>query len=152
MERNAVNRYRLPVPENLIERVDKTSSPTHVGKLRNAIDFLVPEDTPVLAAAKGIVTYVKDDSHIGGSNPAYWNYTNFIVIMHANGEYSRYDHLTHQSSRVKVDQTVAKGHVIAEVGMTGYTLQPHLHFQIFIYTGTNIWTDFDTVSVQDFGS
>lgn len=150
MERNAVNRYGLPVPENLLERVDKTSSPAHVGKLRNAIDFLVPENTPVLAAANGIVTYVKDDSNIGGANPAYWNYTNFIVIMHANGEYSRYDHLAHRSSKVKVGQAVAKGHVIAEVGTTGYTFLPHLHFQVFIYIGTNIWMDFDTVSVQGF--
>ena len=131
MERKAVNRYRLPVPENLIERVDKTSSPAHVGRLRNAIDFLVPENTPVLAAANGIVTYVKDDSNIGGPTPGYWNYTNFIVIMHANGEYSRYDHLAHRSSRVKVDQAVTKGQVIAEVGMTGYTLLPHIHFQVF---------------------
>ena len=83
MERRAVNRYRLPVPENLLERIDKTSSPAHIGKLRNAIDFLVPENTPVLAATNGIVTYVKDDSNISGPNPVYWNYTNFIVIMHA---------------------------------------------------------------------
>ncbi|HEY7107787.1 MAG TPA: M23 family metallopeptidase [Nitrososphaeraceae archaeon] len=122
----------------------------HVGKLRNAIDSLVPENTPVLAAANGIVTYVKDDSNIGGPYPAYWNYTNFIVIMHANGEYSRYDHLAHRSSRVKVDQAVAKGHVIAKVGMTD-TFRPHLHFQVFIYIGTNIWMDFDTISIQDFG-
>jgi murein DD-endopeptidase MepM/ murein hydrolase activator NlpD len=46
--------------------VDKTSSPAHTGNLRNAIDFIVPENTPVLAAAAGIVTYVKDDSNIGG--------------------------------------------------------------------------------------
>ena len=117
MERKAVNRYRLPVPDILLERIDKISSPVHIGKLRNAIDFLVPEDTPVLAAASGIVTFVKDDSNIGGPNPAYWNYTNFIVIMHANGEYSRYDHLAHRSSRVKVGQVVDKGHVIAEVGV-----------------------------------
>lgn len=102
MERNAVNRYRLPVPEDLLKRIDKTSSPAHVGILRNAVDFLVPENIPVLAAANGIVTYVKDDSNIGGPNPACWNYTNFIVIMHANGEYSRYDHLAHRSSRVNV--------------------------------------------------
>ena len=93
LERRAINRYRLPVPKNLLERVDTTSSPAHVGKLRNAIDFLVPEHTPYLAATKGIVTYVKDDSNIGGPSPVYWNYTNFIAIMHANEEYSRYDHL-----------------------------------------------------------
>ena len=152
MERRAANRYRLPVPENLVERIDKTSSPAHIGKLRNAIDFLVPENTPVLAATNGIVTYVKDDSNISGPNPVYWNYTTFIVIMHANEEYSRYDHLAHRSSRVKVGQDVTEGQVIAEVGMTGYTFRPHLHFQVFIYTGTNIWMDIDTVSVQGFES
>lgn len=71
MEKRAINRYRLPVPENLLERIDRTSSPAHAGNLRNAIDFIVPENTPVLAAANGIVTYVKDDSSVGGTNPIY---------------------------------------------------------------------------------
>ena len=133
-----------------MERVDRTSSPAHAGNLRNAIAFIVPENTPVLAAANGIVTYVKDDSSIGGPNPIYWNFTNFVTIMHANEEYSRYDHLATQSSKVKVGQVVSEGQEIARVGMTGYTFHPHLHFQVFIFTRTNIWIDFDTVSVQDF--
>jgi murein DD-endopeptidase MepM/ murein hydrolase activator NlpD len=33
-----------------------------MGKLRNAIDFIVYEQTPVLAAADGIVSFVKDSS------------------------------------------------------------------------------------------
>ena len=70
--------------------------------------------------------------------------------MHANEEYSRYDHLATQSSKVKVGQVVSEGQEIARVGMTGYTFHPHLHFQVFIFTRTNIWIDFDTVSVQDF--
>ena len=134
----------------MLERVDRTSSPAHAGNLRNAIDFIVPENTLVLAAANGIVTYVKDDSIIGGPNPIYWNFTNFVTIMHANEEYSRYDHLATQSSKVKVGQVVSEGQEIARVGMTGYTFHPHLHFQVFIFTRTNIWIDFDTVSVQDF--
>jgi len=120
----------LPVPKTLLERVDRTSSPAHTGKLRNAIDFIVAENTPVLAAANGIVTYVNDDSSIGGANPIYWNFTNFIVIMHANEEYSRYDHLAPQSSKVKVGQAVSEGEEIAKVGVTGYTFHPHLHFQV----------------------
>jgi murein DD-endopeptidase MepM/ murein hydrolase activator NlpD len=58
----------------------------------------------------------------------------------------------HIEARVKVGQDVTEGQVIAEVGMTGYTFRPHLHFQVFIYTGTNIWMDIDTVSVQGFES
>jgi murein DD-endopeptidase MepM/ murein hydrolase activator NlpD len=148
LEKSAINRYRLAVPKNILERVDRTSSPAHSGKLRNAIDFIVPENTPVLAAANGVVTSVKDDSIIGG--PIYWNFTNFIAIRHTNEEYSRYDHLAPQSSKVKVGQAVSEGQEIARVGMTGYTFHPHLHFQVFIFTRTNIWIDFDTVSVQDF--
>ena len=138
------------VPKNLLERVDRTSSPAHVGNLRNAIDFIVPENTPVPAAANCIVIYVKNDSSIGGPSPIYWNSTNFITIRHANEEYSRYNHLAPQSSEVKVCQVVNEGQEIAKVGMTGYTFLPHLHFQVFIFTRTNVWIDIDTVSVQDF--
>jgi murein DD-endopeptidase MepM/ murein hydrolase activator NlpD len=41
------------------------------GKLRNSIDFIVDEETPVLAADDGIVIFVKDSSNIGGPNPFY---------------------------------------------------------------------------------
>jgi murein DD-endopeptidase MepM/ murein hydrolase activator NlpD len=121
-----------------------------VGKLRNAIDFIADKGTPVLAAEDGIVTFVKDTSNTGGANPSNWRHTNFIVIMHSNGEYSRYDHLSYGSSKVKVGQHVRAGEEIAKVGMTGYTYLPHLHFQVFVVTGINVWTDFDTVEVEDF--
>ena len=147
--KNAINRYKLPVPKNMLKRIDRTSSPAHFGKLRNAIDFIADEQTPVLAAADGVVSFVKDDSDSGGSNPIYWNHSNFIVIMHSNGEYSRYDHLYYTSSRVKAGQYVRAGQEIARVGMTGYTYLPHLHFQVFIITGINAWTDFDTLEVQN---
>ena len=65
MSKKAINRYKLPVPRNLLQRIDRTSSPAHMGKLRNAIDFIVYEQTPVLAAADGIVSFVKDSSNTG---------------------------------------------------------------------------------------
>ncbi len=144
------NKYRIPVPQNLLQRIDRTSSPAHVGKLRNAVDFIVPQNTPVLAATDGKVTYVKDDSNVGGPDPSYWNYTNFISIMHPNGEYTRYDHLRRNSSKARAGQQVYAGHEIAQVGMTGYTYIPHLHFQVFVFTGYNIWNDFDTVEINEF--
>jgi murein DD-endopeptidase MepM/ murein hydrolase activator NlpD len=148
--RTALNKYHLPVPKNSIQRIDRNSSPAHTGKLRNAIDFIVPENTPVFAATDGTITLVKDDSIIGGPSPAYWNFSNFISIMHKNKEWSRYDHLKFNSSDVKEGQKVKQGQKIAEVGMTGYTYIPHLHFQILIFIGPNIWTDFDTIIVEDF--
>jgi murein DD-endopeptidase MepM/ murein hydrolase activator NlpD len=146
----SLNTYSLPVPKKFLKHIDRNSSPAHIGKLRNAIDLVVPENTPVLAAADGIVTVVKDDSNIGGPDPSYWMYTNFITIMHSNGEYTRYDHLVYHSSKVKSGQYVSAGEEIGKVGMTGYTYVPHLHFQVFVFTGSNVWTDFDTIEIRDF--
>ncbi|MBA3749507.1 MAG: M23 family metallopeptidase [Nitrosopumilus sp.] len=146
---NANNKYRIPVPKDMLQRIDKTS-PAHVGNLRHAVDFIVPKNTSVFAAADGILTYVKDDSNIGGPDPSYWNYSNFIAIMHSNGEYTRYDHLEYYSAKVRSGQHVLAGQEIAKVGMTGYTYIPHLHFQVFVFTGNNIWTDFDTLEIKDF--
>jgi murein DD-endopeptidase MepM/ murein hydrolase activator NlpD len=97
----ASNKYSLPVPRSALERMDRTSCPAHFGKLKNAIDLLVPKNTPVLAAADGVVTFVKDDSNIGGPDPSYWIYSNFVSIRHLNGEFTRYDHLDFGSSTVR---------------------------------------------------
>jgi murein DD-endopeptidase MepM/ murein hydrolase activator NlpD len=123
-----INKHKLPVPKDLLKHINRTSSPAHVGQLRNTIDLVANEDSPVLAAADGIVTFVKDSSNSGGSSPFYWDYSNFVVIMHSNGEYSRYDHLKYQSSKVTVGQYVRTGEEIARVGMTGYTYLPHSKF------------------------
>jgi murein DD-endopeptidase MepM/ murein hydrolase activator NlpD len=149
---NAINHYSLPVPKNALQRIDRKSSPMHIGKLRNAVDFIVRENTPVLAAADGIVTFVKDDSYLGGPSIEYWQTSNFIVIQHANDEYSRYDHLAYRSVTVWTGQSIKRGGAIARVGMTGFTYIPHLHFQVHVFTGNNIWTDFDTLSVTEFSS
>lgn len=144
------NHYFLPVPRKSLQRIDKTSSPAHVGQLEHAIDLIVPENTPVFAAADGIVTFVKDDSYTGGPSLDYWYDSNFIVIKHANGEYSRYDHLAGKSAQVRIGERVKKGQSIALSGMTGFTFLPHLHFQVFIFTGPNVWTDFQTLQIYLF--
>ena len=144
------NRYMIPLPRKLLQRIDRSSSPAHIGKLRNAVDFIAPKGTPVLAAADGIVTYINDDFNIGGPDASYWFYTNNIIIRHSNGEYSRYDHLDYKSSKVKLNQNVLAGEEISKVGMTGFTYIPHLHFQVFVFTGYNIWTDFETLEIKNF--
>lgn len=144
----AANCYLLPVPREAMARIDRKTSPVHTGKLKNAVDFIVKANTPVLAAQDGIVTFVKDDSYVGGPSVEYWHDSNFVVIQHANGEYSRYDHLAHKSVMVGIGESVKARQVIARVGTTGFTYAPHLHFQVFVFTGSNIWTDFETLSVE----
>jgi murein DD-endopeptidase MepM/ murein hydrolase activator NlpD len=140
----------MPISIDLLQQMDRTSSPAHIGNLRNAVDFIAPKNTPVLVAADGEVAFVNDDSNIGGPDPSYWTTTNFITIKHPFGEYSRYDHLEYHSAKVRVGQQVRAGQEIARIGMTGFTYIPHLHFQVFVFTGYNIWTDFDTIEIKDF--
>ncbi len=65
-----LNKYTIPVPKDILLRIDRTSSPVHFGSLRNAVDLIVPQSTPVLAAADGTVIYVHDDSNVGGPDPS----------------------------------------------------------------------------------
>jgi murein DD-endopeptidase MepM/ murein hydrolase activator NlpD len=114
------------------------------------VDFIAPQNTPVLAAVDGEVLFISDNSNAGGPDPLYWNTTNFITIKQSKGEYSRYDHLEYHSAKVKVGQHVIAGQEIAKVGMTGYTYIPHLHFQVFVFIGYNILTYIDTIEVRNF--
>lgn len=124
------NGYNLPI--NLV-RVTKVAKEgiAHVGDLVNSIDYDAPEGTPVLAALDGEVVFVKDDSNIGGLEQKYENDGNYIEILHNNDEISEYEHLRHQSVKVKVGDKVKAGQQIAEVGNTGWSECPHLHFMVY---------------------
>jgi murein DD-endopeptidase MepM/ murein hydrolase activator NlpD len=82
------------------------------------VDLIAPPGTPVMAAAGGVV-----------SNVAFVpEYGNIVDVDHDNGLTSRYAHLS--KSLVKVGDVVMKGQVIANVGATGRTTGPHLHFEV----------------------
>jgi murein DD-endopeptidase MepM/ murein hydrolase activator NlpD len=55
---------------------------------------------------------------------------NYVVIRHAGGEFSHYAHLKQGSVKVKTGDTVKQGQAIAQLGHTGNTTEPHLHFQL----------------------
>lgn len=55
---------------------------------------------------------------------------NHVIVRIGPGRYASYAHLKHGSVRVRVGQRVTRGQVLAQVGMTGQTTGPHLHFQI----------------------
>lgn len=55
---------------------------------------------------------------------------NYVVIRHGGGEFSQYAHLKQGSVRVKVGDAVTRGQVIGQLGHTGNTTEPHLHFQL----------------------
>ena len=55
---------------------------------------------------------------------------NYVIIDHGNGEFSWFGHLQQGSVRVKPGQRVAQGEVIANVGASGSSLFPHLHYEL----------------------
>ncbi|MBF2782012.1 M23 family metallopeptidase [Staphylococcus saprophyticus] len=83
------------------------------------IDYHLPEDTPIKAAADGKVTRTFDDD-LGGK---------VIQIAESNGEYHQwYMHLN--EFKVEVGDDVKAGDTIALSGNTGeQTTGAHLHFQ-----------------------
>jgi len=55
---------------------------------------------------------------------------NYIILKHANEEYSFYGHLITDSLTIKKGDRVKQGQVIGKVGHTGLSNCPHLHFQL----------------------
>ncbi len=98
---------------------------------RDAIDFAVPEGTPILAAREGVVMQVESDyDQAGLDREAYGGKANFIRILHADGSMALYAHLQPEGVQVRVGQYVRKGQRIGLSGNTGFSTAPHLHFVV----------------------
>lgn len=102
----------------------------------HAIDFAVPEGTPVLAARDGTVMQVVDD-HVGGGldRATFAHRANFVRILHTDGSMAVYAHLRHRGARVRAGQRVFTGEHIGDSGNTGFSSGPHLHFVTQVNTG-----------------
>ena len=91
------------------------------GRMHRGIDVAGPVGTPIVSAAPGVV------------ERAGWNsggYGNLVDIRHPDGSLTRYAH----NSRIAVrpGQQVAQGQHIADMGNTGFSTGPHLHFEIHL--------------------
>lgn len=91
------------------------------GDFHTGIDIVDPRNryAPVLASKAGEVVIVSSS----GSG-----YGNLIVIKHDDGWYTRYAHLS--SFNVTRGQMVGQGEWIGNIGSTGWSTGPHLHFEI----------------------
>jgi murein DD-endopeptidase MepM/ murein hydrolase activator NlpD len=104
---------------------------SHQGPNQYALDWQMPEGTPVCAARAGLVVNVKQDSDTGGSSMDFDQFNNYITIRHDDGTLGHYCHLRKNGCCVKVGQRVNAGDRIASSGNTGYSSGPHLHFCVF---------------------
>lgn len=94
--------------------------------------------TPVAAVAAGTVAWTKTDAaeHLAMTlvAPDIIDATealgNAVILDIGNGRYATYAHLKPGSIRVKAGDTVTLGQAIAELGNSGNSLGPHLHFHV----------------------
>lgn len=94
-------------------------------QFHDGLDIANDSGTKIVAAGSGIVTY------------SGWNggYGRVIIISHGYGYKSVYAH--NRKNLVAVGERVKKGQVIAELGNTGRSTEPHLHFEVY-YKGNKI--------------
>jgi len=118
---NSISNFTLPISGAVISsgfgwRVHPV---TGERKLHKGVDFAAPTGTPIFAAADGVVT---DAGWTDGG------YGNIVELRHEDGSVTLYAH----TNRVYVSkgQVVNKGQAIAEVGTTGRSTGPHLHFEV----------------------
>jgi hypothetical protein len=111
------------------------------GGLHQAIDYT--RTTPgailgqeILAAYGGIVD-ISENNHV--------DYGTYVKINHGNDYKTLYAHMINQSATVNNGDYVYQGQVIGQVGSTGNSTGPHLHFEL-IYNGVRVdpygWYDY----------
>jgi murein DD-endopeptidase MepM/ murein hydrolase activator NlpD len=125
--------YQLPyAPGNKFKVTQGyNGSFSHKGANQYAIDWQMPEGTPVYAARGGVVVKIKDDSSTGGSSINYDPYNNYVLIRHDDGTLGHYCHLEKGGVCVRPGDRVVAGQRIARSGNTGFSSGPHLHFSVF---------------------
>ena len=82
------------------------------------LDFSAATGTPIYAAAGGIVTFAAQTP----------DYGRIVKIDHGSGLETRYAHASRLT--VRAGDRVEKGQKVAEVGSTGRSTGPHLHYEI----------------------
>ncbi len=87
-------------------------------RMHNGIDIGAGTGAPVIAAAAGTVTFAGGNGNCG----------NTVMISHGGGLTSVYCHMS--AIRTTVGAEVSAGNRVGDVGSTGASTGPHLHFEI----------------------
>ena len=114
----------VPVPDLKFAQVGasvgKKMDPFYkVLTMHTGIDLIAGQGTPVIATADGVVLEVKRS----GKGPG-----NIVEIGHDGGYRTLYAHL--QDIVVRKGERVKAGRKIANVGMSGNSFAPHLHYEV----------------------
>ncbi len=85
----------------------------------NGVDFAGKEGADVVAVASGVVTWSGERN----------GYGQMIELDHGEGYITRYAH--NKKNLVNVGDTVKKGEVVGQMGSSGRSTGPHVHFEVY---------------------
>ena len=110
-----------PVEGPLMASFGERADPfTGEGEFHKGVDIRAAAGTPVRAAADGVVIFSGRD---GG-------YGRLVIVDHGRNLHTYYAHLSRFDAQV--GRTVRRGEVLGEVGSTGRSTAPHLHYEVRI--------------------
>ena len=111
----------LPARGWLTSGFGRRRSPfTNRMQFHSGIDIVSRQGTPIMAPADGLVIKAKRE---GG-------YGNVLEIRHMQGIVTRYAH--NKKNLVRAGMRVKRGSIIAQVGSTGRSTGPHLHYEVHL--------------------
>ena len=100
--------------------------------LHKGVDLVAPIGTPVHAVLDGVVAehWLVPGWHWGKQYHGHSVFGGMIVLDHGEGLYSIYGHLS--ATFVHEGEQIEAGQVIGELGNTGISTGPHLHFELVV--------------------
>lgn len=120
--------WMLPVSAGLVSGFRTGARPAHDG-----VDLGAARNTPIRAAAAGTVIRVVCNVSRGScdvdGNSTLSGCGWYVEVQHADGVVTRYCHLVRRPA-VAVGQAVPRGAILGQVGTSGASSGPHLHFEV----------------------
>lgn len=104
-------------------------------EMQSGVDVLAAMDGTVLRIRDGESDSIKTEEQYQAIREANKDCGNGVLIDHGNGLQSFYCHLKLASIVVKAGQKVKEGEKIAQIGQSGFSEFPHLHFSIIWESG-----------------
>jgi murein DD-endopeptidase MepM/ murein hydrolase activator NlpD len=120
----------LPLPSDqfvLTSPFGSRISPfTRAADFHKGLDLSAPTGTPIYATADGVVSFA--GRYPLRESVAWWRFGNVVTVNHNDRFVTIYGHC--DTIKVKAGQQIKQGEVIATVGSTGWSTNPHLHYEV----------------------
>ena len=87
-------------------------------KMHTGMDFTAPKGSPIYATGNGVVSFAAYNE----------GYGYHVIVNHGYGYETLYAHMSEMN--VKLGETITRGQKLGEVGSSGLSTAPHLHYEV----------------------